>query len=120
MNIDSECNIFISRGETFSSPVFINKGTREKPIRYNIGANDELYFGIMECNAKFEDAIVKKKYTKNDANENGDAVIYLTAEDTENLLPGLYYYSIKLRKKIGDNEYKVVTVVPNRKIQIGE
>lgn len=77
-------------------PLFINKGTQLEPIRYNIGNNTQVYFGLMYPGYKFEDAIVKKKYTKQDINKNGDIIIKFTPEDTIYLDPGKYFYEIKM------------------------
>ena len=43
----------------------------------------------------FENAVIKKKYTKNDVNKNGDIIISFTPEDTVYLDPGKYFYEIK-------------------------
>ena len=43
----------------------------------------------------FENAIIRKKYTKDDANEFGDVIIKFTPEDTIYLDPGKYFYEVK-------------------------
>ena len=118
LNISDQGIVRLSRGDSFSCPVFINKGTELVPIRYELQDGDKLYFALMEPNQPFEKAILKKVLTKDDLNENGDAVISLVPSDTENLETGLYYYTLKLRQEIDVNTYSVETVVPNRQFWI--
>ena len=90
--------IEVNRGDSFELPLFINQGTDITPIRYNMkNSNSEVYVGVMEPNQPFERAIVRKKYTKNDINENGDIVVKFTSNDTTCLLPGKYYYQVKIK-----------------------
>lgn len=104
--------ICLTRGDTFIAPLCINQGTKMYPIRYNLKnhPNTQIYLGITEPNQIFEEAAVKKSYTSTspEVNENGDLVITLKSTDTEYLLPGKYYYEIKLRLYNGD----VCTIVP--------
>ena len=87
--------IEVNRGDSFELPLFINQGTDITPIRYNMkDSNSEVYVGVMEPNQPFERAIIRKKYTKDDVNENGDIVIKFSSNDTVCLLPGKYYYQI--------------------------
>ena len=77
----------------------------------------------MEPNQLFEDTIVKKVYTKDDHRDEDDPealTISFDCEDTENLLPGVYYYSIKLYRP-GDGlttKDRIDTIVPKRKFII--
>lgn len=79
-------------------PLFINKGTPINPIRYNVKSNPgtEVYFGLMLPGGEFKDAIIKKKYTSEDTNCNGDVIINFAPEDTMYLDDGKYYYMIKV------------------------
>ena len=76
-------------------PLFINKGTALEPIKYEIGDNTQVYFGLMLPGQRFEDAALKQKYTKNNLNENGDIIVKFIPEDTIYLDPGKYFYEIK-------------------------
>lgn len=87
--------ITINRGDTFERPLFLNKGTELKPIRYILKTDDRVYLAITEPNQPFELAILKKVYGRENTNINGDVVIRLESEDTERLIPGQYYYTIK-------------------------
>lgn len=112
--------ICLNRGDTFIAPLFINQGTKMYPIRYNLKnhPNTEIYLGIMEPNQVFEEAIVKKYYTSSspDINENGDLIISLKPTDTEYLLPGKYYYEVKIKLYNGE----VYTIVPKTEFLIME
>lgn len=87
--------ITINRGDTFERPLFLNKGTELRPIRYILKTDDRVYLAITEPNQPFELAILKKVYGRENTNINGDVVIRLESEDTERLIPGQYYYTIK-------------------------
>lgn len=89
--------INLNRGDTLNAPLFINIGTFTNPIRYRLLPTDKLYFGIMEPNQCWENSIVRQVYTSESGKtKDGDIIIQLTPEDTEFLLPGTYYYMIKL------------------------
>lgn len=96
--------IILNRGDSFSRPLFLNRGTKLQPMRYilsdgngDVNKEDEIYFAIMEPNQTFENAIIKKKYTYRDLNSNNDVVIELRPEDTCELIPGQYFFTVKLR-----------------------
>ena len=84
------------------------------PIRYEIKENDKVYFGVMEPNHYWEQSILKQVYTSESyKTEEGDLVISISPEETEYLIPGTYYYMIKLVTYDENNEVvEVKTVVP--------
>ena len=88
--------IMLTRGDTFKAPLFINKGSRSCPVRYYIKDHPE--------------AIIKKFYTSSNAEttEEGDIIVTLKSTDTEYLLPGKYYYEVKI--DLGDST--VYTIIP--------
>ena len=103
--------ITINRGDSVYFPLFINAGDEVFPIRYRLQEGDRLYFGIMEPNRYWEQSIVKKIFTnESEMTCCGDVIIHLTPEDTEYLIPGTYYYMIKLLRQDGDS-YDVTTIV---------
>lgn len=73
----------------------------------------------MEPNQPFDQAIVRKKFTRNDFDANEDVVISISHHDTENLLPGTYSYEIKIMTIKNGKEY-IETIVPKRKFFILE
>lgn len=106
--------IQVTRGDSFSTPLFINKGTDLYPLRYILKDGEYVYFGLMEPNYSFEKAIVRKKYSNANFNENDDVVISFDSEDTMNLLPGKYYYEVKV-VLLDENEKEIVnTIIPRR------
>lgn len=95
LDISQNNRIMVTRGDTFSVPLFINQGTELKPIRYVLKDQDKIYFAIMRPNQPFECALVKKVYSKENINEYGDIVIEIEHDDTRCLEPGKYFYQIK-------------------------
>lgn len=124
--------IMLTRGDTFSAPLFINWGTKCQPVRYYIknhpGAT--VYFGVMEVHQPFEQAIIKRYYKYGQdqngkpilneygdtTNECGDIIITLRPQDTEFLLPGKYYYAAK----VVNNKGEVDTIIPKTEFFILE
>ena len=129
--------ITVNRGDDFSVPLFINRGTELAPVRYVLSTDDEVYLGIFSAGANylldtdgtkffiedeitylgipeidtyFENAVVRKTFTKDDLNENGDVILKFAHVDTRFLLPGNYYYQIRA-KITKDGEEYINTVV---------
>ena len=115
--------ITMNRGDTFYMPLCINVGTKLEPTYYTITANDEVFFALEEYNQPFEFALIRKKFTESDL-VDGNVVIKLNSSDTEKLLPGDYYYEIKLRHvSLDENDLEqefIDTIVPRRKFIILE
>lgn len=90
---------------------------------YHMQGDDTIYFGVMDPHQPFEDALIRKKYTKEDFDEEDTLCIKLDPEDTIDLIPGKYYYSIKLAMdhidaETGENIDYVITLVNKSKIII--
>lgn len=120
-DISKEGNIQLIRGDTLSLALFINQGNELVPSRYLLGDNDTVYFALMEQNQLFENAILKKVFTKetSEFTEDGDLIITLDPSDTESLLEGQYIYTIKLRTtNLDTNREEVRTVVPEHQFSI--
>ena len=112
--------IKINRGDTFSFDLnIVDEGSPTG--QYILQEDDVLYLGIMDPNQQFEDALVKKSYTKDDCDEEGNFVITIKAEDTIDLCPGVYYYAIKLHRLINNEEEyldEVITIINKTKFII--
>lgn len=82
----------------------------------------DIYFGIMLPHQKFEDAIVRKKFSMLDCDDCYNLYITLVPEDTINLDPGVYYYAIKLRLKglSEEDPSQVATVINKTKFVIND
>lgn len=114
--------IMINRGDTFSFDFTIDDGSTDDG-RYILKDDDALYFGIMDPHQLFEDAIIRKKYTKEDIDEMGNLIITLRPEETIELFPGTYYYAIKLHKHTDNEEDyidEVITVINKTKFIIND
>lgn len=137
LTISNNGIITVNRGDNFSVPLFINQGTEFEPIRYRLTGDDEVYLGIFSSDANylldttgtkvfvedeityigipeidiyFENALVRKTLTVSDLNVNGDVVIKFVNTDTKFLLPGNYYYQIRV-KITKDSEEYINTIV---------
>lgn len=107
--------IRLTRGDSMRAPLFINSGTDMEPIRYNLNSNDTVYFAVMGPNQPFESAIIKKVFTAEDEmTEQGDLWVKLDPIDTEHLLPGKYFYTVKLKTMADDGKYTVRTVITEK------
>lgn len=115
--ISSNQQIVLNRGDTLQLPIFINQGTDFFQLQYILGENDKLYIGIMEANELFENALIKKVYTSTSDSIDNNILFKLDSSETANLLPGTYYYEIKLQFYINDTEY-INTIVPKTKFII--
>ena len=112
--------IRISRGDSAIFEYTINQGTNFDPIKYELKEGDELFFGVMEPNQPFEQAIIKKRYTYLDQLD-GCLYIEFKPTDTLCLLPGLYYYQIKIRIRNPENGSMIVnTLIPKTQFWIEE
>lgn len=112
--------IDLSRGDSVSLPLFINQGTEVCPVRYELTEQDTVYFGVCEPGKRFEQAIIRKKYTPDNwkLNKNGDLIISFKPTDTESLEDGVYYYTVKLVTVDEDGEEEVQTIIPLTKMNI--
>ena len=117
----SENIIVINRGDTYEFDLTINDDSLNG--RYILQDDDVLYFGLMDPHQKFEDALLRKRYTKDDCDEGGNLNIEIRPEDTIDLLPGVYYYAVKLhRMKNTESEFidKVITVINKTKFVLND
>lgn len=115
MYIDPENGIItLMRGDTLTTPILVNIGTKVKPNYKTLSENDKLYFALMEPGQAFEDAVIKKVYDWTSPTDGeGNTLLTLKSSDTEKLLVGKYYYMIKLRSTDGFGQEVVRTVVPH-------
>lgn len=118
--------IRINRGDSFSLDVFINVGTCIEPIQYILQPGDSVYFALMEPNQPFEHALMRREFTNVDLDEDDRVIMNFSSDQTEYLMPGTYYYMIKLRRleSLGEsgeeNTYAVDTIIPKTKFIIAE
>ena len=81
-----------------------------------------IYFGVMLPHQKFEDAIIRKKYSLSDCDKCYNLYIQLNPEDTINLDPGTYYYAVKMRVKgLTENDPdQVITLINKTKFFLND
>lgn len=125
ISLDSNNYIFsLYKGDTNKITFNCNIGSIKSPNYYELKENDRVYFGLMESNQKFEDALIKEVIDyKTYKLCNNEYIITLSHEDTAHLHTGTYYYSIKLYvekdSENGNNE-SIYTIVPKTKLFILE
>ena len=117
--------IKMNRGDTYEFNLTIDDEGSENG-KYILQGNDTVYFGLMEPNSAFEQSLVRK--STNDCikfDKDGNFFITIEPEDTEYLLPGVYYYSIKLEVDHLQGKtyesihiHKVITVINKTKFII--
>ena len=112
-NISYNGIITVNRGDSFTAVMSLNAGNELNPIEYEMTPDSFVYFAVMEPNQPFEDAILKKKLDIDDMNDTGDIVIHFKPQDTQCLLPGRYYYQVKLQVCDPDDysKYEVHTII---------
>lgn len=112
-NISYNGIITINRGDSFRLPLMLNYGTKMEPLMYRMTPKSFVYFAVMEPNEPFENALIRKKYTIDDVDEDGNIVIKFRPQDTQCVLPGKYYYQVKLQRFNSDDpeDYEVDTVI---------
>lgn len=89
--------VIVNRGDSFEMPITLNIGSSINHVEYELRETDELYLGVMEPNQIFENALIRKKFTHQDLDEDGNIYIRFWPNDTICLLPGKYYYQVKLQ-----------------------
>lgn len=75
----------------------------------------------MDPHQPFENALIKKAFTKKDEDKYGNLYVTLQPEDTIDLIPGTYYYAIKAIYTLGDeDEVRIDTIIQRTKFIIVE
>lgn len=116
INISHNGIVTIYRGDSFTLSLPLNIGTGANPEYYTLTEGDKVYFAIMEPNQPFEVALVRKVFDMNNQVGN-NIVMNFEPKDTECIMPGTYYYQIKLA--VEENEVtKIDTLMPKRKFII--
>ncbi len=85
---------------------------------YTLTDDDILYFGVMLPHGRFEDALIKKSFTKEDLVNDKYIRIKLTSDETAQIVPGVYYYEVKLAKNLGMENEEVITTTRKTKFII--
>lgn len=89
--------IVMNRGDSYPFTFYIEDKNSPDGI-YRLKNDDAVYLGVMDPHQLFENALIRKKFTAEDMDEAGNIRVEIKPEDTIDLYPGIYYYSIKLHK----------------------
>ena len=106
--------IIMTRGDSLTYKP--NPDTLQEFLSYKLSGDDAIYFGLMDPRQPFEEALVRKVYTVDDYESIEDFRIELNPEDTLDLIPGKYYYAIKLH--IDHIEFDEVTHIATELDQV--
>ena len=113
MTISNNNIITVTRGDSFSLS-FCDFIVNTIDPDCTLHPGDSAYFGLMEPNHQFEHALIRKKVTNETEEDMVRVEFDFTPEMTEFLLPGNYYYSVKIERADG----KVETLVKKTKFRI--
>ena len=105
--------VTMHRGDSLKLSFDVFLGDSLTKSLYNISEEDNIYFAILEPNQPWEAAIVKKKLS---VAQDSKINVTIEPKDTMCLLPGLYYFQLKLRNRAGE----VYTLNPRERFYIFE
>lgn len=104
LTISNNNIIRVTRGDSFTLSFTVHDLVNEVNVNDDVllHSGESLYFRLMEPNMPFEHALIRKKITAVD--NMTEVSIEFKPEDTEFLLPGLYYYSVKIGRDFVDDD----------------
>jgi len=104
LTISNNNIIRVTRGDSFTLSFTVHDLVNDVNVNDDVllHSGDSLYFGLMEPNMPFEHALIRKKITAEE--DMREVTIEFKPEDTECLLPGLYYYSVKIGRDFVDDD----------------
>lgn len=106
--------VSVVRGDYLELRIPLIQGRFPFQKKIEIHDGDTLFFGMTHHHEPFERAILKIPYTKEDLNSEGDLLVVIEPEDTIHMLPGVYYYEVKLLTE----DSKITTIIPKSKFII--
>lgn len=112
--IEKNFVISINRGDYLEKEFLFTTGPFLEEVPLIVNEGDVIFFGLMDPHQHFEHALIKKEFGKKDITDEGLFTLILESEDTLDLVPGTYYYSIKLLTK----DSKIKTLIPKSKFII--
>ena len=112
--------VTITKGDYSIIPVELVISTYPEYYALTLDEGDIVYFGLMAPNKSFDEAILKKEFTLHDVTPDGYINIKILPDDTLNLEPGVYYYSVKALYALGDNDVRISTLVDKTKLIIND
>lgn len=119
--ISSNGIVTVNRGDSFNLPIVLQFVNHLQYVNYEMQDTDVIYLGIMEPNQPFETALIRKKFTYNDLDDDGKIYFKFRPEDTVCLLPGKYYYQVKLQSINAETgKFDVETIIDKTLFYIQE
>ena len=112
--------VTITKGDYSIIPVELVISTYPEYYTLTLDEGDIVYFDIMTSSKGFVKAILKKAFTLSDVTPDGFINVKILPEDTLSLEPGVYYYSVKVLYKLGDNDVRISTLVDKTKFIIND
>lgn len=112
--------VTITKGDYSIIPVELVISTYPEYYTLTLDEGDIVYFGLMAPGKGFDKAILKKEFTLNDVTPDGFINVKILPEDTLSLEPGVYYYSVKVLYKLGDNDVRISTLIDKTKFIIND
>ena len=110
--------ITLARGDSFTLDVTLDLGYGLDSCIYKLKRGDKVYFGLMEPNQPFEHALIRRVFDANNQDNNGVVTMKFPSTDTEFLMPGDYYYMIKLVRCVyedsGEEPTEYVDTIVNK------
>ena len=102
--------ITMTKGDSveFTLPLLQGIELNTEPI--DLSDVEKIEFNIVASNQPSEYAFIKKEFLPSEV-EEGNLIVSLEPEDTEDLCVGKYYYEVKLLNEFEDFIY---TVIPRR------
>ena len=120
INIDSNKVITISKIDNSSFPVFINQGTGMQPIQYILSDTDQVIFYLIPCNLQLCYYLIKKTFTKDNLNEEGNVELSFNRDDFSKIPLGKYQYMVILKSYDLENSQMIKTIVPRTELFLVE
>lgn len=107
--------VTITKGDYSVIPVELVISTYPEYYTLKLDEGDSVYFGLMAPGKGFDEAIFKKEFTISDVTPDGYINIPILPEDTLQLEPGTYYYSVKVLYKLGESDARISTLIDKTK-----
>ena len=112
--------VVMTKGDNYIIPVELVISTYPEYYTLVLEEGDVVYFGLMAPGKSFYEAFLKKEFTVSNVTPDGYINVSILPEDTQDLEPGLYYYSVKAVYKLGENDVRTSTLINKTKFIIIE
>ncbi len=121
--------IKINRGDSYEFRVCI-PDSKDSTKNFILTDEDVVYFALLFPHQRFEEAILIKGYDHTDqivenGINTGEILVKIEPKDTKRLIPGIYYYTVKLQRGgtfdgDGEDAEEIRTIIERTKFIINE